>query len=281
MGAAALACAIDTALLDLEGQRRGVPVARLLSDQPLRAVTVNAVVGSGGAAATVAFAGEAVAAGYGVLKLKVAAGALEADVERVAAVRRAHPDARIRLDANGAWTEAEATTALASLARFDIELVEQPVRASAVRALGRLRRRRLLSVAADEAVSGPGAVEALIEQRAADLLVLKPMRLGGPRRSLAIARRAAEAGVPSFVTTTFDSSIGTATALHLAAALGGGRPADGLSTVDHLSADLVTRPLRPRRGVLRAPVRPGLGVDLRASSVERLATGPWVEVRRR
>jgi len=280
-GAAALACGVDTALLDLEGQRRGVPVARLLGEAALRAVPVNAVIGSGSVEETVAFASEAVAAGYRVLKFKVAAGDVEADVARIAAVRGVHPEVRIRLDANGAWTEVRAREALGALAAFDVELIEQPVRASAVRALGRLRRKRLVFVAADEALSEPGSLDAIIEQRAADHLVLKPMRLGGLRRSVEIARRASEAGMPSFVTTTFDSSIGTAAALHVAAALGVGRPADGLSTVDHLAADLVTRPLRPRHGMLRVPAKAGLGVELREAAVERLATGPWAEVRAR
>ena len=148
----------------------------------------------------------------------------------------------------------------------------------AVRALGRLRRRRLMSVAADEAVSEPGAVEALIEQRAADLLVLKPMRLGGIRPSLEIARLAATHGVAAFVTTTFDSSVGTAVALQLAAAVGVGRRADGLSTGEHLADDLVRRPLVPRRGVLRLPASAGLGVAVDPKAVDRLAAGPWTEV---
>lgn len=280
-GAAASACGVDTALLDLEGQRRGVPVARLLGGAALRAVSVNAVVGSGSVEETVAFASEAVAGGYRVLKFKVGTGDLDGDVARIAAVRRAHPELRIRLDANGAWTEADALEALGALAMFDVELVEQPVRASAARALGRLRRQRIVPVAADEALSEPGALDAILEQRAADFLVLKPMRLGGLRRSVGIARRASDAGMPSFVTTTFDSSIGTAAALHVAAALGAGRPADGLSTVDHLGADLVMRPLRPRQGVLRVPAKAGLGVELREAAVARLATGPWAEVRTR
>ncbi|MGE0228079.1 MAG: mandelate racemase/muconate lactonizing enzyme family protein [Dehalococcoidia bacterium] len=280
-GAAALACALDTAMLDLEGQRGGVPAARLLCERPLQATHVNAVVGSGGVDETLAFAAEAVVAGYSVLKMKVAAGDLGADVARVAAVRQAYPEVRVRLDANGAWTERQAAQALEALGALDVELVEQPVRASAVRALQRLHRRGLAPLAADEAVSDPEALKPLIEQRAVDFLVLKPMRIGGPRRSLDIARRAAERGIPSFVTTTFDSSIGTATALQLAAALGAGRPADGLSTGDHLADDLVTRPLRPRRGRLRVPVRSGIGVELRPAAVDRLATGPWAEVRGR
>ena len=280
-GAAALRCALDTALLDLEGQRRGVPVARLLAEQPAASVEVNAVVGGGTDVEAVAFAREAVAAGYRVLKLKVGSWNLDADVARVEAVRRACPEVTIRLDANGAWTEAKARVALETMAPLRIELIEQPVRTSAVRALGRLRRMRLMRVAADEAVADPLTVARVFEADAVDLVVLKPMRLGGLRASIEVAHRAAERGMASFVTTTFDSSIGTAAALHLAAALPGGRPADGLSTGEHLADDLVMQPLVPERGRRAVPSTPGLGVTVDGAAVERLATGPWAEVEAR
>ena len=113
----------------------------------------------------------------------------------------------------------EAGVALETIAPLRIELIEQPVRTSAVRALGRLRRMRPMRIAADEAVADPLTVARVFEADAVDLLVLKPMRLGGLRASIEVAHRAAERGMASFVTTTFDSSIGTAAALHLAAAL--------------------------------------------------------------
>ena len=121
-----------------------------------------------------------------------------------------------------------------------------------VEALARLRAVGV-PLAADEAVVSLEAAERLIGASAVDLLVLKPMRLGGLRPALAIARRAAEAGIECIATTTFDSSIGTAVALHLAAALpGGSRRAHGLSTGDHLAA-------RPRREAAAAERRAARG----------------------
>jgi len=278
-GAAALRCALDTALLDLEGRRRALPVAELFNERPARSVEVNAVLGGGTAEEAEQFAVEAHASGYRVLKLKVASGDLDADVERIERVRRACPDADIRLDANGAWSEAVAAEALRRLAPFRIELIEQPVRANAVDALARLHATGTLPIAADEVVPDGDQLERVFALRAADLVVLKPMRLGGISASLEVARRAAARGMRSFVTTTFDSTIGTVAALHVALALGEGRPADGLSTGEHLADDLVTTPLLPRKGRLWQPSTPGLGVELDEAAVERLATGPWVEVR--
>ncbi len=285
-GVAALRCAIDSALLDLAGRVRAVPVAALLSSTPAPRVYANAVIGLGAAEAVAAYAREAVAAGYATVKLKVGGGSIDDDVARVAAVRAAVPGALVRLDANGAWSEAEARDALARLAPLRIELIEQPVAAADVDALARLRRAAWLPVAADEAAADTASAERVLVAGAADLLMLKPMRLGGIRPALALARRAAALGVGVLVTTTFDSSVGTAAALQLAAAVDGsarvappGALAHGLGTGEQLAADVVAHTLVPARGVLALPAAPGLGVAVDAAALAAVATGPWREQR--
>ncbi len=275
-GLAALRCAIDVALLDLEGRRAGVPVAALLSDAPADRLLVNAIVGGGAPDEVVAFAREAVAAGYEVLKLKVGVGDLERDVAIVAAVRAACPHVTLRLDANGAWDERTAAEAVRRVGVLGVELIEQPVPATEVEALARLRALAPMRLAADEALTRAADRERVLKLHAADVLVLKPMLLGGIRPALALARRAAESGIGSFVTTTFDSSIGTAASLHLAAALPWDA-AQGLGTGEHLADDLACEPLRPSQGWLTVP-SPGLGVTVDPQSLDRLAIGDWAQV---
>ena len=285
-GLTAICCALDAARLDIEGRQRGLPVAALLSPTYAVEVRVNAVIGTGTPDEVARYGREALAAGYEVLKLKVAVGSLDADLACIEALRAACPDAPIRLDANGAWSEAQAAEAIGRLVALGIELIEQPVAVSELDALARLRGRSI-RIAADEAAASPEEGRRLVEARAADLLVLKPMRLGGLRPAFALAQAAQAAGLPSIATTTFDSSIGTAGALHLAAALDGLRTgglgseglAHGLSTGDHLAADLVRPSLLPSRGWLRLPDAPGLGIEVDVAALERLATGPWVERR--
>jgi o-succinylbenzoate synthase len=278
-GVAALRCAFDTALLDLVGRARGCSIAALLAAAPARSVTANAVIGLGTPDEVVGYARAAAAAGYGTVKLKVGSDH-SGDVMRVEAVRRALPDVRLRLDANGAWSEVEAAAVLARLAPLGIELVEQPVAAEDVAALARLSGAAGMPLAADEAVCLPGGAERVLAARAASLVVLKPMRLGGVRPALALARRATAAGMGAFVTTTFDSSIGTATALQLAGALPAGGPAHGLATGEQLAADIVARSLVPERGVLALPAAPGLGIDVDDRVLDAVSIGRWVERRR-
>jgi len=276
-GTAALRCALDVAMLDLRADAAGVPIAGLFSKEPAPWVHVNAVIG-GGPPDEVAFYGrEAMEAGYAVLKLKVGLASLAEDVQRVAALRDACPEATIRLDANGAWEERETLRAFDALYPYRIELLEQPTAPHDIEALARIRQRAPMRIAADESVDTPEGFERVLELRAADFIVLKPMFLGGITPSIALAERAAERSIGAFATTTFDSSIGIAASLHLAAAL----PTDaaqGLGTGAHLGADVTASTLIARAGRLALPSEPGLGIAPDVDALEAVATGPWTEV---
>lgn len=261
---AALACAIETAALDLLATARGVPVAALLSASFRGWVPVNATIAVQGIAEAAAAAACARAAGCSCVKLKVgAAGGLTADRERVKAVRAAiGPGAKLRLDANGAWDYERAVSALRELREFDLELVEQPIPAGSPELMAAVRRRGGVPIAADEDVTGEDAALRLLGAGAADALVLKPMVLGGLRRALRIAGLAAAAGVSSIVTTTIDAGVGTAAALHLAAALGEGVLPCGLATGALLADDVIEPRLEVTGGTMPLPAGDGLGVSL-------------------
>ncbi|MQC18168.1 MAG: o-succinylbenzoate synthase [Chloroflexi bacterium] len=277
-GANALRCALDVARLDHRGRTEGRSVAALLAEAPPAAwVQANAVIGGGDPVDVGRYARDAWASGYRVLKLKVGAPRVDDDVARLDAVREACPDAVIRLDANGAWDEATALKALDAFVPFEVELVEQPVPAREVEALARVRERSPMRIAADESVADPETLARVLDLRAADLVVLKPMLLGGVTAAIDVANRAFERGIGAFATTTFDSSIGTAAALHLAAALPWDA-AHGLGTGEHIAADVTAAPLLPFGGRLALPSGAGLGVFLDDDALDAVATAPWSEV---
>jgi o-succinylbenzoate synthase len=271
----ALRAALETALLDVRAWRAGLPLARWLSAEARTVVPVNAVV----TAPTIAAAAEegraAVAAGFRTVKLKAGvAGSEAAEVERVAAVREAiGPGVRLRLDANGAWTIEQAVRLLRTLARYEVELVEQPVPAGDLEGLGAVHRRVPVPVAADEAVTGPEAARRVLELEAADALVLKLPVVGGIAPAREIAELAAERGCAVIVTSAFEAGVGLAAALHLAASLPELSPACGLATASLLAETLVREPLAACRGSLRLPPGPGLGVTLDTAALERWRQG--------
>ncbi len=126
-------------------------------------------------------------------------------------------------------------------------------------------------VAADEAVTDAGAARSVLEARGADVLVVKPLVLGGITPSLEVIRLALERGASVVVTTTLDAGVGVAAALHLAAALPEGSPAQGLATAHLLTSDLLAAPLVVERGEMRLPAGVGLGVTLDREALEQYA----------
>jgi o-succinylbenzoate synthase len=205
--------------------RDAVPVNALVDDRP---VDVRAL------------------AGFPVVKVKVGRADPSADVDLVAAVRDAvGPSVGLRVDANARWDFDTALSMITRLARYDLELVEQPV--ATLDELARLRRSVDIPLAADESVRSIEDAHCLAALHAADAVVLKVQTLGGVRPGLRIADAA---GVPAIVTSMRETSVGTAAGLALACALPELPHACGLSA-RMPDGDVVRDPLVPEQGVLR------------------------------
>jgi L-Ala-D/L-Glu epimerase len=117
--------ALDYASWDLAAKQQGKPVwqlAGLAAPQPLpTAMTVSLGTPEKMEADARGLAGQ-----FGLLKLKLSG---EGDTERVAAVRRGAPNARLIVDANESWTGRDVAAEAAALLPYGVELIEQPVKA--------------------------------------------------------------------------------------------------------------------------------------------------------
>src|SRR5205085_3279848 len=114
--------AVDLALWDLAGRRAGQPLWRLLGATDADPVLVNYTIASSDRAGASTEALQARRAGFSCVKVKVGIGD---DAGRLAAVRAtAGPELLVRLDANGAWSVAEAAAVLRALEPTVIELCE-------------------------------------------------------------------------------------------------------------------------------------------------------------
>jgi L-Ala-D/L-Glu epimerase len=251
----AFRAALDGARLDLPMPGRGQRVTSV------PAVGVNATIPAGGTAATVEAAELAAAAGFRTLKLKAGKADTTATlVERLGAVRAVvGDDVALRLDANGTWGLEAATRSLRALAGFALQYVEQPLDPGALAKAAALRDRVGIAIAADEAVTSVAAARAVLDAAAADVLVVKLSRVGGPVAVAETATLAAERGVPVVISSLFETGVGLAAGLACAAALPDvpGWPATerdhGLATADLLGDDLLVTRLLVRAGRMRAP----------------------------
>lgn len=255
-------CAVATAWLSARAARDGKSLSAYLAEgdePPAARVPVNGLVTDGEAQAAAETARRLVGEGTRTLKIKCSAARSE-DLVRVRAIRRAAPDAVLRLDANESWHPDWAAEHLADFADFGIDYVEQPIPAGDDAALAKVRRASPVPIAADEGALDEASIRALLAADAVDALILKPQRLGGPDRTLAVIRMAAAQGVRCTVTNSLETAVGVTAALHIASLHGRPIPDCGFGTSRFLAED-VAPPPPIIDGHMAVPTAPGLGVD--------------------
>jgi L-Ala-D/L-Glu epimerase len=212
---AVLRSALQTALLDVESQRLRCSVAELLgATSDFTTLPLSALLGEESPAAMAREASELYERGLCCFKVKVGSGDLALDVARAAAVRRAiGPESGLRLDANGAWTLAQATEALRALSASAPDFVEEPLRNAAE--VSRLDSP--VPLALDESIRQPKDLCAAIDRGRWSFLVLKLERVGGPIPALAMADTARRASLDVVFTDSIESRVGRAATVHVAA----------------------------------------------------------------
>ncbi len=243
----------EMARLDLEARRAGRPLGEPGAD----AIAVNRTLPAGPPEEVARSAADGARQGFSCFKLKVG---LPDDVERVAAVRAAvGPWPALRIDANGAWSVDEATAAIESLARFDLQLVEQPC--ATLEELAAVRGTVSVPIAADESVTRPDDVRAAAALGACDIVNVKLASSGGFQAAREALQAATAHGLGTYLSSTLDGPWGIAAALQLAASERLSL-ACGLATLGLFDAGLADAIPPPEAGLVQVPQGPGLGITV-------------------
>jgi len=210
--------AIDMALHDILGKTTKKPLFKLLGGFR-ESVLTDITLSIKSPEEMARDAADAVKKGFKALKVKVGM-ASEEDLERVKRIRESvGADIAIRLDANEGWNLKDAIKVLSRLEPFDIELVEQPVKAGDIKGLAKLRKSSSIPIMADESVHTPSDAIRVIREDAVDLINIKLMKSGGIWKAKKISAIAEAAGVSCMIGCMDESSIGITAGVHLAAAL--------------------------------------------------------------
>ncbi|MEF8813099.1 MAG: o-succinylbenzoate synthase [Halovenus sp.] len=252
---------LSLALATARARAANQPLYRSLGrDQRVEDVPVNAVVGAANRTpeAMGEVARQAADEGFEALKLKIGTDGIEEDIERVRAVRNAvGPAVELRVDANAAWTYEQARDAIDAFAALDVAYVEQPLPAGDLDGLSSLRGNGV-DVALDESLATHD-IGTVLAADAADVVVLKPMVVGGPDLAAEAATQARSAGVTPVVSTTIDAAVARTAAVHVAATVPDVRPC-GLATAELLATDVASDPAPVANGTIRVPQERGLGL---------------------
>ncbi len=249
--------AIEMAIFDLAGKASKRPLWSLLGAAEATPVACNATV-VGGPPTEVADDAERWAErGFTTFKLKL--GTTD-DVAQVRAVReRLGAEAKIRIDANGAWSVDEALGILRLIEPLAIELVEQPV--ATLAGMAEITAALAIPIAADESVASTKQAERAKRDRACDLATVKLSKVGGLGEANGIAK-----ALPIYLSSALDGPLGIAAAAHAAQVLPSEGPAaglaQGLATQLLFSERIATRECALEGCLLSVPDAPGLGVEI-------------------
>jgi len=215
------------------------------------------------------------AEGYVRIKIKIKPGR---DIADTAAVREAFGDIPLQVDANSAYTLADADT-LAELDRFDLLLIEQPLQEDDIVDHATLAKRLSTPVCLDESIVSLKAARDALALGAASVINIKAGRVGGYLEAVRIHDLCRDAGVPVWCGGMLETGIGRAANAALAALPGFTLPGDVSASNRFYAQDIVTEPIVLEHGHVRVPTGPGLGVEIDEVALEQ-ATVRRVELRR-
>ena len=273
-GNSAAKAAIEIALHDAAARATGRPLNALFGGRQRTRIPVLAVIGSTDQEADIREARDRWGAGYRAFKIKVGIASAEADAARTQAICRALKAERepclVSADANQGFSVDEALRYVAGLADCGLDFFEQPVRADNLDGMARVSAASSVPIGADEGIHSLADIERHRAQGAAAGVSLKAIKLGGLRALYEACQLCDRLGMKVNVSCkTGESSVASAAALHLAAAVP--MLAWGLTlTSSGLAEDAVREPLRIEGGHAVVPDGNGLGVDV---DEQRLRSG--------
>jgi o-succinylbenzoate synthase len=249
--------ALEMAVLDAELRDRGRSLAHALGGTRDR---VECGVSIGIAATIEALLEQVdgyVSEGYRRVKLKIEPGS---DVDRVAAVRDAHPELPLSVDANAAYRIADAKV-MSALDEYHLTMIEQPLRHDDLVDHARLQRMLRTPICLDESIRSAADAASALEIGACRIVNIKQGRVGGLLEARAVHDVARGRGAPVWCGGMLETGIGRAANLALASLPGFTLPGDTSASRRYFEQDLTPPFELAADGTMAVPTGPGLGVD--------------------
>jgi o-succinylbenzoate synthase len=258
--------ALEMAVWDLYARLQGAPLSRVLGGEKR---TIESGVSIGLQPSTDALlesVAREVAAGYRRIKIKIKPGA---DRALVAAVRGRFPQVPLMVDANSAYTLAQA----ALFRELDLErlmMVEQPLGWDDIVDHATLQRQIRTAVCLDESIRSVEDARRALDLGSCRIINIKPGRVGGLAASLAIHDLCRARAIPVWCGGMLESGIGRLANVHLQALPGFTLPGDTAASARYFEEDLVDPPVTvSREGAVTVPTGPGLGHEVVWARVQK------------
>ena len=259
--------AVETACWDLEAKRAGLPLWQVLGGTR-REIACGVSIGIQDTPEQLLdkIAGE-LAAGYQRIKIKIKPGW---DREIVELVRGRFPGIRLMVDANSAYTLADAPL-FRALDEFELMMAEQPLAFDDMYDHAELQRQIQTPVCLDESVRSPEDARKALALGACRVVNLKLGRVGGHAQAQLVERTCREGGVPVWCGGMLESGIGRAHNVAMSTLEGFTLPGDVSASARYWAEDVIEPPVTVTpRGTILVPDAPGIGFQVNERRVEAL-----------
>lgn len=264
-----LSFGLDTLQADYLAKKEGISLSEHLFGKTCSSPATNATIGMQDLEKALKKADNLYEAGFNTFKVKVGADH-KREMELVKHLREKYRGVHIRIDANQAWNADEAKQKLIDFSNYAIEYCEQPVDKHDIEALKSITAEKILPIAADEAVRSLADAKLLIQEKACDLLILKPALFGRIGDLIVTKEWASTHSIHVVFTTAFDTIIGRTITAVLASGLGSEKHAHGLATGQFLN-ETGSLPIEIHAGAYQLPEGAGISYSIDLSDYKKIA----------
>ncbi len=262
--------ALENAVWDMDAQRQGIALAKLLCGDhaPRERIACGVSIGmQPGMEQQLAVVEKEVAAGYRRVKLKCKPGWDEAMFE---AVRERWPDILLSCDANSAYTLGDADR-LVEWDRFNLLMIEQPLWHDDFFFHSHLQRRMRTALCLDECIRNRRDAAAALELGSGRIVNIKVGRVGGFTEAIAVHDVAQAHDVPVWCGGMLESGIGRAQNIALSALPNFSLPGDVSASKRYWAEDIIEPEVAVNaEGEIAVSTVPGRGYEVRRERVEAL-----------
>jgi o-succinylbenzoate synthase len=259
--------ALENAIWDLEAQREGLSIAKLIGGVQ---ETIPCGVSLGiqpSIAELMSVIERELAAGYQRIKLKVKPGW---DVEVLERVRHRWPEITLSVDANSAYRLRDADH-LVQFDAFDLLMIEQPLWHDDFYYHSMLQKRLETAICLDESIRNRRDALAAIEMESCRIINIKLGRVGGFSEAIAVHNAAQERGIPVWCGGMLESGIGRSHNIALSTLENFILPGDVSASARYWAQDIIEpEVVVSPQGEIAVPDSPGRGYEVRTDLVEKL-----------
>ena len=259
--------ALENAIWDLEAQREGISLSRLLGgvrDSIPCGVSLGI---QKSIPELMAIIEKELAAGYQRIKLKCKPGW---DVEVFERVRNRWPGITLSCDANSAYRMRDSDH-IVTFDQFDLLMIEQPLWHDDFYYHSMLQKRLNTAICLDESIRNRRDTLAAIEMESCRIINIKLGRVGGFSEAIAVHNAAQERGIPVWCGGMLESGIGRAHNIALSTLENFSLPGDVSASARYWVDDIIEPAVEVMRSgeILIADI-PGRGYEVRTDLIDQL-----------